>query len=289
MQSLYGVAQESPFRCKEFLEDFRGTLDEERQEALTFQFLGHGIAPDPGALVIFIPTFVLYRSHIKWLAEESDAVVFVFDHAVLLEHAEIQIIDARQTGEMRWVSTPLDYDRFVALLRSGLNSDDMELSEEQLLKRVEIVPKLFSTVDGGLAQMLFNLSQSCSRPAERRIVTRKFAEWVIGPEEVRDLEKALDQVTLDKDVLSRVERWFDSKQGQEARAVCRKLGHALLETSPRINYNQLTKGTSVPAFDLRYLVSQLRISSRIDRRQETSVESHKRRKVLYEVVKDEDK
>ncbi len=293
MLALHGVIKESPFALYEYLNRFRGTLSSTRAKDLTFQYLGWGITPDEDALVTFIPSYAILVRYLNTLYE-YEPVVFLFENPVLLAQIEVPLLDGENRGDFKWVTHGLSFDDFVYTLRSSLNGEKEAPQREKLLSDISIVPKLFSNVEGSLTQMLMNVTQSCSSPSKRKNITQVFAAWLVQNGTVASLIKDLENIRIMPQVLEKLETWTTSEKGVEARQICKKLGEHKLETGKKINYQQITKGTSVAPFDIRYLVHQIKNLSEMEEINENVQQIHKRRAALFrristlEEIEDED-
>ena len=258
-------------------------------EQLTVQYMGYGVEPDPDVLIRFVPAYSIMKRNLDFLYEDCDAVVFLFESAILMAQVEIDMVDAKQAGEFRWSAVPLTYENFKPIIRKGLNEEAPFPPLDVFRKKMEITPHIFEAVGGGMSQMLLNVTQSCSHPANRKKISFTFAEWMIRGGTVDDLMGSLESVKLNPEMEAMLRSWVVSKAGHEAQRICAKLGRKLMENSGHINYVQLTKGTSIAPFDLRYLVNQIKMIWKTDRVEETSEDMHKRRLQWFKEARKQEK
>lgn len=274
MRGLLGIAWHSPFQLREWFVEWRNTLPKERQEVLIPQFLGWG-EPEvyDDAMVVFVPSMSVFRKHRDALFA-SDAAVVLFENPVMLAQAKIKTVDATGHDGIRFFRVPLTQQLLVEHLRAALNREEEYNVEPE---DVDLVPTLVANAAGSLTEALLNLTSRCRVSEKRREITSSYVDWLLSDRDITSLEDRLQTLGVDDDAIRYAVDWLSGKQGQAARAICKRVG-MLRSTGKNINYDKLCKDSPVQPHDLRYLLNYAR-SARVKRGGGTTMEIFENAKI----------
>ena len=167
----------------------------------------------------------------------------------LMQEAGIPVADALASPDDPLMHVPVE------LTRKEIAK--AMLSPRNAAKRVgqpDLAGTMFADVDGSLTQVLLKLMASAESSAAKSRVKSTYVKWLLTGTGLAAALRALDQAGASDEAVSEAGAWFKTDQGREALRLCGQVGSAL-KRGGEIDYGQLTAGTRVAAFDLRYLAA----------------------------------